>query len=170
MLRTCADRVCVKSSLQHVQICPADLLRFGGVLARELAHTTRFFLSTLGPDQLKGVDAEAFEALLQGKRHSLEPDTLLVDVEERDDAAPGDGGDDDATVDAPPPASDSEQTAEDLPKDEVKLDRTEASEAAPPPADLVVEDAPPLREGADSDDDGDETPLQLNRASPPDTM
>ena len=162
------------SALKFIELYSSEDKMRGeaGFLLTQLSAAATF-LSTLGPDQLKGVDAEAFEALLQGKRHSLEPDTLLVDVEERDDAAPGDGDDDDATVDAPPPASDSEQTAdaaEDLPKDEVKPDRTEASEAAPPPADLVVEDAPPLREGGHSDDDGDETPLQLNRRALPDTM
>ena len=67
MLRTCADRVCVKSSLQHVQICPADLLRFGGVLARELAHTTRFFLSTLGPGDGPAEDALRQELMMSAQ-------------------------------------------------------------------------------------------------------
>ena len=168
-----------------------------GFLLTQLSAAAAF-LTTLGADQLRGVDETAFRELLAGERRTLADPEIRVDVHEADDGeadevkgslpgpvapaldgaeakgggatddeAEGDVADeakgvvDDAGADA------ADEVEADAAADEVEADAAdEVRDVAVEDEveDVAVEDEATASTPTD-DDDGDETPLALNRPS-----
>jgi hypothetical protein len=176
-----------------------------GFLLTQLSAAAAF-LTTLGPDQLRGVDETAFRELLAGERRTLADPEIRVDVHEADDGeadevkgsppgpvapaldgaeAKGGGATDDgvegdvadeakgvvdearADAAAGEVEADAADEVEADAADEVEADAADEDEAdaADEVEDVAVEDKAADDAAPTDDDDGDETPLALNRPS-----
>ena len=175
-----------------------------GFLLTQLSAAAAF-LTTLGADQLRGVDETAFRELLAGERRTLADPEIRVDVHEADDGeadevkgsppgpvapapdgaeAKGGGATEDGVEGADEAKGVVDEARADAAADEVEADAADEVEADAADevedvavedevgdvavedevGDVAVEDEATASTPTD-DDDGDETPLALNRPS-----